>query len=180
MKLCLDPGHGGKDPGAVGPNGLAEAPVVLAISQDLAGLLETYGWSTKLTRESEVFVELGARCEIANDWGANYFVSVHCNSNGPEACGIETLYKTDRGRHVALPVHQALIVATGDRDRGLKQRTDLYVLNGTRMPAILVEVGFISHPATEANLADALYLGVLAEAIALGLKSLDVLTPKPL
>jgi N-acetylmuramoyl-L-alanine amidase len=171
MKICIDPGHGGKDPGAVGPTGLEEATVALQISLDLAADLESFGWSVALTRSTDVFIELGARCEIANDWGADYFISIHCNSNGPEAVGIETLYKTDSGKLLAIPVQDALITATDDRDRGLKYRDNLYVLNGTRMPAILVEVGFISNPDTEKNLGLLDYQTLLADAIALGLEN---------
>jgi len=165
MKIAIDAGHGGKDPGAVGPSGLKESVVVLEISQVLAGLLEKVGISTLLTRAEEVFVELGVRCERANDWGADYFVSIHCNSNGPDAEGVETLYKSDGGKALAAKVQHALLSVTAERDRGLKHRTDLYVLNGTRMPAILPEVGFISHPETELRLKEPSYRELIALAI---------------
>lgn len=170
MKVALDPGHGGKDSGAVGPAGLEEAWVVLDIARRLEEELIASGFLTCLTRKSDVFVELGQRCEIANDWGADYFVSVHCNSNGPDAVGIETLYKSQKGLKLASPMQRALIEATRDRDRGMKYRHDLHVLNATIMPAILAEVGFISHPATEAKLATEDYRALLAKTIA------DVLT----
>src|SRR5215510_11146761 len=125
IKICIDPGHGGKDPGAIGPNGLPEAPTVLELSQELAETVHGYGWHTLLTRRDDVFVELGERCELANEWGAVYFVSVHCNSDGPSAVGIETLYKSEKGKALATPVQQALIEDTGDVDRGLKHRSDL-------------------------------------------------------
>jgi len=166
MKIAIDAGHGGKDPGAVGPGGLEEAGVVLDIAKRLSAGLLALGFETCLSRAADVFVELGARCEIANDWDADLFVSIHCNSDGPEAVGIETLYKSQKGLMLASPVQRALIEATGDRDRGLKYRADLYVLNGTIMPAILAEVGFISHPATEARLATEDYRALLAKTIA--------------
>jgi len=167
MKICIDPGHGmPKDPGAVGPSGLKESVVVLEISRLVADMLQSGNISTLLTREQEVFVELGQRCELANDWGANYFVSIHCNSDGPDAVGIETLYKSQKGLMLASPVQRALVEATGDRDRGVKYRHDLHVLNATIMPAILVEVAFISHPGTEARLKTEDYRALLAKAIA--------------
>src|SRR5215510_15099352 len=98
MKICLDPGHGGSDPGAVGPSGLSEASVVLAISQYVATELENLGLEVRLTRDTDVFIALGHRCAIANDWHADYFVSIHLNSDGPNAKGIETLYKTTNGQ----------------------------------------------------------------------------------
>ena len=172
MKICIDAGHGGHDPGACGPGGLHESAVVLEICHSLADLLEQNQISTFLTREEEIFIGLAKRCEIANSGQADYFISIHCNSNGPDvAVGIETLYKTQQGKFLAVPVQSALIEATGDRDRGLKHRTDLHVLNATAMPAILAEVGFISHPATEAKLRTADYQLLLAKAIANGLIS---------
>lgn len=165
IKICVDAGHGGKDPGAVGPTGLEEATVALAIARQLAMNLESIGCSTKLTRSTDVFIELYQRCEIANDWGASYFISVHLNSDGPTAVGIETLYKTSMGKVLAEPVQEALISATGDTNRGLKVRNDLAVLNGTRMPAILPEVGFISNPDTETRFRSIDYQHTIARAI---------------
>jgi len=171
MKIAIDPGHGGTDPGAVGKHGLTESATNLIISEEMSKVLQEYGWSTLLTRTSEIFISLGYRCEVANDWGADYFVSIHCNSDGPDAHGIETLYKTEKGKALATPVQQSLIAVTRERNRGLKHRSDLHVLNGTRMPAILVEVGFISHPETEQQLMKLDYLTLLADAIAIGLEN---------
>jgi N-acetylmuramoyl-L-alanine amidase len=144
-------------------------------------MLEHSGISAKLTRETEAYPSLGKRCEIANEWEADYFVSIHCNSNGPDAVGIEVLYKTETGKALAEPIHEALIRATGDRDRGLKHRTGLHVLNATRMPACLPEIGFISHPETEKKLALWSYNELIARAIHDGiLKFLDWKQPEPL
>jgi N-acetylmuramoyl-L-alanine amidase len=142
--------------------------VNLSVANLLVALLEIFKISSLLTRKQEVYVSLGERCEAANDWGANYFVSIHCNSDS-DAFGIETLYKTEKGKALATPVQEALVQATGDRDRGLKHRTDLYVLNGTYMPSILPEIGFISHPATEEKLGTAAYQESIAQAIYRGL-----------
>lgn len=169
MKICIDPGHGGSDPGAVGPTDLQEDDVNLAVSDYLSKIMEDLGVSTKLTRTTNTSISLDDRCSVANTWQANYFVSIHCNSNGSSAVGIETLYKTSNGKELAVPIQSALIESTGDTDRGLKQRNDLYVLNGTNMPAILVEIGFISHPQTEAKLRTGDYQKQIASAIAAGL-----------
>lgn len=169
MKIAIDPGHGGSDPGAVGPNGLQEADVNLAICKHVCAGLEKLGISIKLTRETDVYVALGIRCEVANDWDADYFVSIHCNSDGPSAEGIETLYKTQKGEALARPIQEAMVEATGDRDRGLVYRGDLYVLNGTRMPSCLGEVGFVSNPDTESLLKTDEYRRILAEAIVAGI-----------
>jgi N-acetylmuramoyl-L-alanine amidase len=168
MKICIDAGHGGHDPGAVGPTDLAEAPTALDICRYLCDIFGGSGFELKMTRTTDDFVTLADRCSIANIWGAAYFISVHCNSDGPDAEGIETLYKSQKGLDVAIPIQNALVLATGDRDRGVKKRNDLYVLNGTNMPAVLVEVGFISHPQTEGQLKTIDYKSLLADAIALG------------
>lgn len=169
MTIVVDAGHGGNDTGAVGPTGLEEASTVLLISQYLAGYLLNLDIEVILTRERDTFVTLGDRCAIANDAKANYFVSVHLNSNSSAAVGIETLYKSEAGKDLAVPVQSALIEATGDVDRGLKHRSDLYVLNATAMPAILVEGGFISHPSTETKLKTSDYQMLLANAVGDGI-----------
>ena len=185
MKVVLDPGHGGNDTGAVGPTGLEEANTVLDLSEQIAIPLQHAGIDIRFTREIDVFVELEDRCAIANVWGADYFVSVHLNSNGSTAVGIETLYKSETGKKLATPVQEILITATGDTNRGLKKRDDLYVLNGTKMPAILVEAGFISHPKTEAKFKTGEYRRTVAHAVAAGILkflglSVPPTTPPPL
>jgi N-acetylmuramoyl-L-alanine amidase len=177
-KFAIDAGHGGSDPGAVGPGGLHEADVNLSVSNHLVAGLVRLDLSTLLTRKTDDYVSLGARCEIANDWGADFFVSIHCNSNGSSAVGVETLYKTAKGEALALPIQEAMVEATGDVDRGLKYRSDLYVLNATRMPATLAEIGFISHPDTEALLKTDNYRKLIADAIAVGItKHLNIHLP---
>ena len=132
-------------------------------------MLSLYGVATRLTRSTDVFVELGDRCAVANGWHADWFVSIHLNSDGPSAVGIETLYTSEEGKALAVSVQAALIKATGDTDRGVKERDDLYVLNATNMPAIMVEGGFISHPATEEKLDTPEYQIRLAAAITEGI-----------
>jgi N-acetylmuramoyl-L-alanine amidase len=178
MKLCLDPGHGGHDSGADGPTGLSEAKVVLSICQYAQPALESFGIEVRLTRKSDVYIELGARCGIANDWNADYFLSVHLNSDGPSAVGVETLYASERGRALALLIQATVLSATGDTDRGLKHRSDLYVLNGTTMPAALAELGFISNPAFEAKFRTAEYQQLLAWALVTGLAKFLGMVPK--
>lgn len=169
MKICVDAGHGGSDPGADGPTGLNEAPVVLDLAIKVADYLEYLGCEVRMTRTSDKYVALDVRCEIANNWGADYFVSIHCNSNGSTAVGVETLYASDSGKELATPVQKYMLEKTGDVDRGLKHRTNLYVLNGTDMPAILAEVGFISHPETESKLKTSDYKVAIAKGIVKGI-----------
>lgn len=168
-KISVDAGHGGRDSGAVGPTGLKESIINLGVAQQLAGLLRTYNYQVQMIRNTDVFVEIGERARLANNWHANHFVSIHCNSNGPTANGIETLYRTGAGKELADPIQNALIKATGEINRGLKQRTNLGVLNATQMPAVLIEIGFISHRPTEDRLRTNGYLTILSNAICVGI-----------
>lgn len=169
-KVLLDPGHGGRDPGAVGPTGLRESDTNLAICLALGRILSQAGLVISYTRTGDTFPSINDRINQANNSGVAYFISVHCNSDGPTAVGIETLvFASGTTAHrLGTAVNRHMINATGDRDRGVKIRTDLGVLRSTRMPAILPEVGFISHPATEAKLRTDSYRQLLAGAIAAG------------
>ncbi len=92
-RIVLDPGHGGKDPGAIGPRGLREKDVVLALAQRIKPRLEAMGYEVLMTRSSDVFVELKDRARFANDNKADLFVSIHTNaSKNRKVRGIETYF----------------------------------------------------------------------------------------
>ncbi|SMG29185.1 N-acetylmuramoyl-L-alanine amidase family protein [Dethiosulfovibrio salsuginis] len=148
MRIAIDPGHGGKDPGAVGGQ-LRESEVALAISLFLRDELVDGGHSVLMTRETDVFITIGDRCRLANTWKADLFLSIHCNAaSSPQAHGMELLIfpGSARGRDLAGHIWGALRDIPGLRDRGIKPRGDLGVLRGTSMPAVLVEAAFISNP----------------------------------
>ncbi len=171
MLVAIDPGHGGFDPGAVGPNGLKEAHVNLAVALKVAEKLRKAGVEVKLTRTSDVFIDLQPRCDIANSFGADYFVSIHCNSAGtPEAKGTETYcYKFGgKGEILAKAIQAELIAATGRANRGVKT-ANFYVLRQTNMPAALTELAFISNPEEERLLGSPDYQEKCATAIARGI-----------
>lgn len=160
-RICLDPGHDGViDPGAVGPGGTTEAEITLAICFALQALLEQAGHEVLLTRtgpDANVY-DLGPRVAVSNDFGADLFVSVHCNSfSNPNAHGTETWYTEGsvQGRAAAEAVQRQLVTILGLTDRGIKSTAQerLYVLLNTAAPAILVEVAFISNPQEELLLA---------------------------
>lgn len=186
--VCIDPGHGGKDPGALGPGGLKEADVVLGVALLLASQLANVA-TVILTRKDDTFVELGQRCRIANDAKAKLFLSIHCNSAANPAAGIETFIAA--GSTTAQPlgeaVQDAMTDAFPDRaDRGLK-RARFTVLVGTGMPAALAELEFIHTPQGEAFLSQKAVQLKYAKAlntavrVALGLAApLDIEpTPEP-
>lgn len=171
MRIVIDPGHGGSDPGAVGPNGLKEAHVNLAVALKVAEKLRKAGVEVKLTRTSDVFIDLQPRCDIANSFGADYFVSIHCNSAGtPEAKGTETYcYKFGgQGEVLAKAIQAELIATTGRANRGVKT-ANYYVLRRTKMPAVLTELAFISNPEEERLLGSPDYQEKCATAIARGI-----------
>ncbi len=144
--IIIDPGHGGADPGAVA-NGLLEKDLNLGISLKLKELLTGSGIPVRLTRESDQDLSLEARCDTANNWPADLFLSVHCNgSPDPLAQGLEIFCHPGSapGTRLARAIHQELL-QLGRRDRGIKT-AEFYVLKHTRRPAVLAECGFITNP----------------------------------
>ena len=120
-----------------------------------------------MTRSTDVYVTLSERYSIANRNNADLFVSVHLNSATSSADGIETLYRNSKT--FANDIQTEMINATGARNRGIKQRTDLAVLNGSKMPATLVETGFISNGNESSKLATTSYQDKLATSITKGI-----------
>jgi N-acetylmuramoyl-L-alanine amidase len=182
VKICIDPGHGGVDPGAVGPTGLKEKDVNLAVGLKLAELLKPIA-EVKLTRAKDIAVSLKDRAAIANSFGCDYFISVHANSfTDRKVGGVETwaYAKGGQGEKLAKAVLPELVKATGFANRGVKFNTAFAVLRDTRAPAILTETGFISNPAEEKLLKTAAFRDKIAKAIAQGVaKQLGKKLPEP-
>lgn len=213
-RVVIDPGHGGSDPGAIGPGGLRESAVTLDVARRVAERLATrYGVQVVLTRDRDVYVDLEARAAHANEAGADAFVSIHCNAaRNPDARGISTFVLQHDDARVAARVvarEGELIDVEGARDtwdvthiladlrlsqhgrdslglarevqgamlhdaRLLYPQVDdmgvhparFHVLVTARMPAVLVELSFISHALEERRLGAEAYRDVLASAIA--------------
>jgi N-acetylmuramoyl-L-alanine amidase len=171
MLICINPGHGGKKaPGAVGKSGLLEKDVNLAASLALGSLLEKNGHKVIYTRKTDVFVSLKECCSIANKAHANYFISIHCNSfflnnsNGTETFCLTRGYQ---GELLAKHIQPKLVKALKTRDRGVKTK-GYYVLKYTNMPAILIELAFISNNIEEQKLKSFNYKIAAAQAICNG------------
>ena len=178
MKICIDPGHGGKDPGAIGLSGTYEKNIALAVSKKLAAHLSP-ACRVVMTRTDDRRLgtnqkaDLSARTTIANREQANLFVSIHCNSAASAgANGIETfaLAPGGQGEKLARSIQTELIRETGLTDRGVKF-ANYRVLRDTAMPAVLVELGFINNPAEEKLLRDPAWQEKAARAIAIGIMS---------
>lgn len=147
MKIFLDAGHGGDNPGAIGPNGLKEAEVNLDITLRVGRILTGWGYQVAYSRTTDKTVSLAKRAEMANISGSDYFVSVHCNSNvNREANGTSTYYlrKGTIAEELAFYVNQNMVDMTGLKDLGIIT-ANFAVLRLTKMPAILVETAFISN-----------------------------------
>lgn len=167
-KIAIDAGHGGKDPGAIGPTGLKEANVTLAVARKVNEYLKAQGATTKLTRDSDIYISPNERGRIANNWGADSFVSIHFNAASDRSVnGTETLYHPTRhpkNKELAQKLQNRLVEALGLRNRGIKQRTDLGLLNTASMPTALTEPSFISNTFEEARLKDSGYIDKIARA----------------
>ena len=190
--VVIDAGHGGRDEGAK-CKGVLEKTLTLDVALRLERILNARGFSTVQTRTEDVFVSLAERSQIANRvQDPAIFVSIHFNQgNGRETAGIETFYADnkvpsitdwtwvgffsrpepfDMGEDLAAEVQYAAILKTGARDRGIRAR-HLYVTRHTRLPAVLVEGGFITNRMESHLLNEEHYADTLAAGIADGIES---------
>lgn len=180
IKIYVDQGHNPQSPNSgAEANGLREQDITYEVGIQLAALLrERGGFSVRLSRpapDTQIGTSnassLAIRVQEANEWDADYFLSIHTNAAAsPAANGSEQLvYRTvGVAYRLALSLGTALAESTGLRNRGVIARPGLYVLRRTKMPAVLSELGFITNP-TEAALmsgrpelfARGLYRGIL-------------------
>jgi len=184
VRIVLDPGHGGADPGAMG-HGLVEKELTLVLARLVReALLQYEGVEVLLTRESDVTVSLTERARIANEAGADIFLSLHVNAfSDPRPRGFEShihssLADTSRTAQIRAAIHQRtaeVFLRFGSLDRGPK-KADFTVLRKTRMPAVLTENGFLTNPEDARLLKDDRFLRAVAEAHARGVAEAFKLT----
>lgn len=170
-KVVLDAGHGGKDPGANSATGVQEKQVVLAVTLLVAESLRDQGVTVVLTRKSDVFVELDDRVAIANRARPDLFVSIHADhaanrsANGFTVFAPRRTNTTSSSHRAATRVNERMAMVTSN-GRGVRRHTaNLRVLENTRCPAILIELGFLSNRYEAASLATAAQQRRLAAAI---------------
>lgn len=171
MKICIDPGHGGRDSGAVA-EGIKEKDINLAIAQKLQLKLHNKGYIVKMTREKDEDVSLYQRANTANNFKADIFISIHNNAfNNEMTQGTEVLYFSGslQGEKLANLVQTELVKRLKRPDRGIKSRSDLVVLRYTTMPAILVECAFLTNPVERKLLKINSFQLLAAEGIAEGI-----------
>ena len=178
IKIYVDQGHNPVNPnaGAEG-SGYREQDLVYGIGVLLAEILEENGFETRLSRNSPTeqigvsnLTSLQQRVNEANAWGADYFISLHTNASAnPAAGGSEALvYRLSSvSARLARSILEQLELSTGLRNRGVIARPGLYVLRKTQMPAVLVELGFITNPAEAQLMAESprLFAGGIANGI---------------
>lgn len=170
--LVVDPGHGGKDPGA-SSFGVREKDVVLAIGRKLKPKLEKAGATVIMTRETDIFLELSERVAIANNRNANAFISLHANAAGAaSAHGTETYWNatnsSKESKELAEAIQKELINKLKTRDRGVKEG-NFHVIRNSKMASVLVEVGFVTNQAEANKLASDAFQEDAAEAIYQGI-----------
>jgi N-acetylmuramoyl-L-alanine amidase len=174
--VVIDPGHGGHDRGGVPGQRLAEKVFTLDVAKRLARILRNDSRiKVVLTRDNDSFVSLGERINIANQYARQdaVFVSIHFNSGRRiGAFGIETYYNNRRGYRLAALIHPRVIQALSSIDRGIRHR-GFFVLRKNRLPAVLVEGGFLTNPTEAARLSDSRSRDRLAQAIAAAIVRYD-------
>jgi N-acetylmuramoyl-L-alanine amidase len=172
--VMLDPGHGGRDPGAIGLGGLREVDVIMPVAKRVAELLEKQGIAVKMTRNSDYFVGLDERVAISRDAGATLFVSIHANSidNRPDVNGLE-VYHYNLGKSLAETVHSAVLDYINKNGFYIANRNvrsaRFLVLRKSAIPAILVETGYLTNEAESARLRRDDYQKAMAEGIVRGI-----------
>lgn len=180
VSILIDPGHGGKDPGASAASGLQEKEITLELSRLLRDKFSNDDLEIEMTRDKDEYVKLLDRAGQANEEDFEIFVSIHVNSSdNRDASGIEVLYASEKNVEIkeaeqkllAKEILDAIIKETGAKSRGVKNRPDLIVLNKTKCVSALVEVGFLSNPQEYDKLTDDQYLDSLATGIYKGVKN---------
>ena len=181
LKIVIDPGHGGKDSGAVALDGETyEKTVNLLVAERLMDKLYANSEiSPTITRTRDEYIKLLDRAGVSNDGDAHLFLSIHFNSaDNSSAKGIEVLYASEKNVRIkdtvqkdfASCLQKALIKETGAVDRGIKNRPAIIVLNKTKNVAALAELGFLSNEDDLENIKDPDYIDKLAQGLYNGIE----------
>jgi N-acetylmuramoyl-L-alanine amidase len=178
--IVVDAGHGGHDRGGVPGQRISEKDKTLDVALRLRRILQADGYRVIMTRDRDVFIPLGTRTAIANNYRGASFVSIHFNC-APRvgANGIETYYYRSDSASLAAAIHRNVVAISPSENRGIRRR-GFFVLRRTAIPSVLVECGFLTNP-TEGRLAlSADYRQKLAEQIARGIRRQPAPFSRPL
>jgi len=170
--VVIDPGHGGTDPGATsGKYRIFEKDFTLSLAKKVYDrLVREPTVRPVMTRSDDTYPTLEQRVALANGLNADLFISIHGNKYNGSVHGTETYYFHERSLSFAQEVHRRVVAATGFADRGVRQKP-FYVVRETAMPSVLLEVGYLDHPANEEWLLKDDFQARVAEAIADAVKS---------
>lgn len=169
VKVFIDAGHGGSDPGAVG-NGLREKDITLKLAKRVEALLKDYqDVQTKMSRIGDTYPSLSERTNEANKWGADFFMSLHINAGG--GTGYEDFVYPGSTKSIAYQniIHAEIIKKVGKMVNRGKKQANYHVLRETIMPSILTECGFIDNPSDAALLKQDAFIEGLAQGHVNGL-----------
>jgi N-acetylmuramoyl-L-alanine amidase len=168
--VVIDAGHGGFDRGGIPGQRVPEKVMTLDVAQRLKAVLAASGYRVIMTRDSDVFVPLPTRVAIANSYRNAIFVCIHFNSaTRGGANGIETYFYSRESLPLASAVHYYVAGGAPTPNRGVRRR-GYYVLRRTRVPAVLVECGFLTNPTEAQYVQTTSYRQRLAEEIARGIR----------
>jgi N-acetylmuramoyl-L-alanine amidase len=169
--VAVDAGHGGSDPGAIGPTGVKEKDVALAVALALRRLLTQQHLDVVMIRDTDVFVPLEDRARVAFTGGATLFLSIHANaSTDPNATGTQTFYSNPTSQPLAQAVLDETSRAGGFAPRGTTQALFKVLVDTDRIPSILVETAFITNSREEQSLRDPQIQQALAQGILKGVQ----------
>ena len=169
--VVIDAGHGGFDRGGIPRQRIAEKDMTLDVALRLRSILQKAGYRVVMTRDSDVFVTLGNRIGLANSYRDAIFICIHFNSaTRAGANGIETYFYGRDSYALASAIHYNLVGNTSTPNRGVRRR-GYYVLRKARVPAVLVECGFLTNPAEGRNALSSGYRQSLADNIARGIRN---------
>jgi N-acetylmuramoyl-L-alanine amidase len=167
--VVIDAGHGGHDKGGQWGK-VYEKHLALDTAFRLEGKLKSMGYQTVMTRRSDYFISLPSRVSTANKYRNAIFVSIHYNYTWkPDVSGLETFYSTDEGRRLAQYVQTNIVKRTRTVDRLVKYAR-FYVIRHSKLPAILVEGGFVSNTTERSRMKSAWFRDAIAQGIADGIQ----------
>ena len=168
MKWYLDFGHGGKDSGAVSANKTKESNIVLKIGMLVKNNLEKAGEEVVTTREKDLYYSLDYRTSKANKENCDYFISIHMNSSTnktAKGCEVWVYDKSSKLYNLANKLSTNISNKINTPNRGVKISKEFSVLRKTTMPALLIEIDFISNSTVENNLTSSRYIKDIADTI---------------
>lgn len=172
LRVILDPGHGGRDRGAVW-GGVRESDLNMRVASRAESYLKARGYTVFMTRRSDVFVSLSRRAQISNQYSNSIFISIHFNATKYTSVrGAETFYAGSRGRYLAQCIQKEMVSKLKVTNRGICYR-QYSVLRQTTSPAVLVECGFISNSSERARCVTSSYQSLAAQAIVAGVERYD-------